>query len=465
MFIILYFNVPFGIGTDVNLTFLDILYNLIFIVPTGFALVFVFQKAIKRTLSIPIQILLFILTLFFTETGSSGQLIYMLIGIPIIYFWGYKRSIHFNIVSSYFIFSTVYFWIWGSIWYRIFQAAVFVPFNPPFLLRYILFISLLNPLLSSIAFLFILKKFHSLIENYNQLIPIQWPIYSWIINLIACFFPVFRSAVATNRLIVPYFTFLIVLATYVIGYLLAMYFSTKSLQKTIQIENQRIELENLAQYTSHIEALYDELRRFRHDYKNILLSLNEAVENKNINQVSEIFKRVVIPTSTNVEIRTSVLSRLANVENLEIKSLLYSKTIQAIDKGVKVELEIENPIKLNSNVQITDMLRIISILFDNAINATTSAKHPQINLSYFNAKERHDQIFQIGNSTKEEQLNLNKLSGNFNGVLTNNRHGLGLRNLRSILARYPFIQNNRSSNDYWFEQQIIIYKVNKAKTK
>ncbi|NGC79027.1 sensor histidine kinase, partial [Lactobacillus reuteri] len=87
-----------------------------------------------------------------------------------------------------------------------------------------------------------------------------------------------------------------------------------------------------------------------------------------------------------VEIRTSVLSRLANVENLEIKSLLYSKTIQAIDKGINVELEIENPIKLNSNIQITDMLRIISILFDNSINDTTRSKHPQINLSYFDVK-------------------------------------------------------------------------------
>ncbi|MBC8743393.1 GHKL domain-containing protein [Lactobacillus sp. Marseille-P7033] len=267
------------------------------------------------------------------------------------------------------------------------------------------------------------------------------------------------SALKRNILIVPESYRIPILAIFIIIYSLAIYIPTRLLQDKSIIQNQQLELENLSQYTSHIESMDDKLRRFRHDYKNILLSLNDAVENKNIDQVSDIFKRVVIPTNTKVEIRTSVLSRLANVENLEIKSLLYSKTIQAIDKGIKVELEIENPIKLNSNIQITDMLRIISILFDNAINATTRSKHPQINLSYFDVKERHAQIFQIGNSTKEKQLNLNKLSGNFNGVLTNNRHGLGLRNLRSILARYPFIQNNRSSNDYWFEQQIIIYKV------
>lgn len=229
------------------------------------------------------------------------------------------------------------------------------------------------------------------------------------------------------------------------------------------IRNQQLELEHLSQYTSHVEAMYDELRRFRHDYKNILLSLSDAVENKNMNQVSDIFKRVIIPTNVNIETQTSVLGRLAEVNDLEIKSLIYSKTIEAIDKGIKVELEFERPIKLDDNIQMTDMLRIISILFDNAINATIKAKQPQINLSMF--EENNVQVFQIGNSTKEKQIELSKLSGHFNNVLTNSRHGLGLRNLRSILARYPFIQNNRSSKDYWFEQQIVIYKVSQTKKK
>ncbi|MBW3349387.1 GHKL domain-containing protein [Limosilactobacillus reuteri] len=255
--------------------------------------------------------------------------------------------------------------------------------------------------------------------------------------------------------------YILIVFAFTILYILAIYVPTKLLQNKATIQNQQLELVNLSQYTSHIETMYDELRRFRHDYKNILLSLNDAVENRNIDQVSDIFKRVVIPTNVNVEARTSVLGKLAEVKNLEIKSLIYSKTMEAIDKGIKVEIEIEKPIKLDTNIQITDMLRIISILFDNAINATLNAKQPQINLSMF--EEKNVQIFQIGNSTKEEHINLSKLSGRFNGVLTNSHHGLGLRNLRSILARYPFIQNNRSSKDYWFEQQIVIYKVTHVK--
>lgn len=428
-----------------------------------YCLVFALKKASNFPLTIPVQIILTVFAFLFYTISTVGQIIYYILGITIVYFWSLRRSMLFNIVSSLFIFSTVYYWTLNSVMFRLCHFFVISRFQISAPMEDIVFIGIIEPLLTLTLFLLIMKKLQPLVLTYCQLVPVQWPVFAWLVNLVACLFPILRANVSTGRISIPYFTYISILIAYIIGYPLVIYLSTKSLQKNITIQNQQLELNQLSQYTSHIETMYDELRRFRHDYKNILLSLNDAVENRDIDQVSDIFKRVVIPTNVNVEARTSVLGKLAEVKNLEIKSLIYSKTMEAIDKGIKVEIEIEKPIKLDTNIQITDMLRIISILFDNAINATLNAKQPQINLSMF--EEKNVQIFQIGNSTKEEHINLSKLSGRFNGVLTNSRHGLGLRNLRSILARYPFIQNNRSSKDYWFEQQIVIYKVSQTKKK
>lgn len=459
MSIILFFALPFTTGISENLSYY--LNSLITGPVMGYCMVLALKKTSNYPLSIPIQIILTLLAFCFYLTSSVGQLIYIILGIIITYFWVMKRSVPFNIISSLFIFATIYYSILNSIIYRILQFFIFNRFNLSTVVQAVIFVGVIQSILTILLLILVLRKLRPLILNYCQLVPIQWPIFSWVINLLACYFAIFRTSVSSNIISVPYSIYLLILAAYTVGYPLVMYLSTKSLQKNITIQNQQLELNHLSQYTSHIEAMYDELRRFRHDYKNILLSLSDAVENKNIDQVSDIFKRVVIPTNVNVETQTSVLGKLSDVKDLEVKSLIYSKTIEAIDKGIKVEIEIEKPIKLDSNIQITDMLRIISILFDNAINATLNAKQPQINLSMF--EEKNVQIFQIGNSTKEEHINLSKLSGRFNGVLTNSHHGLGLRNLRSILARYPFIQNNRSSKDYWFEQQIVIYKVKHIK--
>ena len=47
---------------------------------------------------------------------------------------------------------------------------------------------------------------------------------------------------------------------FIIVYGMAIYIPTKLLQNKSAIQNQRLELENLSQYTSHIETMYDELR-------------------------------------------------------------------------------------------------------------------------------------------------------------------------------------------------------------
>ena len=148
--------------------------------------------------------------------------------------------------------------------------------------------------------------------------------------------------------------------------------------------------------------MYDDLRRFRHDYKNILLSLEDVIKTGTIEQVQQLFNQIVLPTNDNLELRTAVLGHLKNIENLEIKSLVYSKVITAINQQINVTVEVADPIKLSPAVELVDVLRMISILFDNAINAAQQTTDKRVNFSFF--AKAGAQYIVVGNSTQAEHI-------------------------------------------------------------
>lgn len=307
----------------------------------------------------------------------------------------------------------------------------------------------------------LLKSFLKSYQKYTQVVIRQRQIFAWIVNIFFASFELVRFGYHYQILKFPLPVYFLILILYMVITMATMKISANYFAYRDLANNQAVELANLQIYTSHIESMYDDLRRFRHDYKNILLSLRDAIQTGTIEDVRRLFNEIVLPTNNNVEIRTAVLGHLKNIKDLEVKSLVYSKVIAAIEQQIDVTVEVVDPIKLPDNVDQVDILRMISILFDNAINAAVQSEKKQINFSFF-TKDDAEYIV-VGNSTKEERVDLQKLSGSFKG-LSSSRHSLGLRNLRILLAKYPFIQHNLSANHYWVEQVLIIHGAAGKKT-
>lgn len=302
---------------------------------------------------------------------------------------------------------------------------------------------------------FILSKMKALLQQYAKVVISFHPIVSWIVNLFLISFLVLRNIYHTQFLKMNNLQYGLVGLIYgILTYLIIKYITRYFLyqQRSINLKN---EMNSLQVYTSHIEEMYDNLRLFRHDYKNLLLSLDDAIKRHDIDQIESIFNRVILPTNTKIDTQNTVLSKLAQVQSLEIKSLLFDKITLALEKGIKVNLEIEKPITPTAKIDTIDMLRIISILFDNAINAAAKAKDGEINFAFFD--DKNNQILIIGNTTDEKNVDLQRLTKQSSRILTLASHGLGLRNLRQLLSRYPFIENRFDSNDHYFEQVIIFH--------
>lgn len=218
----------------------------------------------------------------------------------------------------------------------------------------------------------------------------------------------------------------------------------------------KVRLSNLENYTSQLEVMYDDMRRFKHDYQNVLYSLKSALDTNNLDYAKKELTNLTHSTNSIINLPTQFLGNLKNIDNSGIKSVVYGKLTWALNKGLSPVLEVAAPIDLTKTLDQLDAIRVLSILLDNAVNAASESKDKKIDLSLY--ENDNAQFIIVGNSTKDNQIDLNKLDINSLNFNLNASHHIGLRNLRIILGKYPQAVNDRSSDKYWFEQRIILPK-------
>lgn len=423
-----------------------ILFNLCY----GSMFLYTYSRLVKTKIKPIYYIIAGIIYAFaITIIGTTLAIILMTL---ILYFFVLHKQINFNSVATQFFYVNLLCnWLYGLVGQTVTMIYRLLSPTPTYFVSFYL-LSFIRLACALIVILYVVKTTTKIFENYERYVVTQTPILAWSFNIIIIASLYLLYAINYKMLV----TSLLIFYLIGIGLLLcgiwfmkhtADYYKFKTLSYSTMFE-----LTELQQYTSQIEVMYDDMRRFRHDYKNILYSLSSAIDTNDITLVKKAFDSVVIPTQKDVTTSTSVLADLKNLQNIEIKSLIYNKIMYALDKGLKFEVEIEHKIKLTDNFELLDAVRCISILLDNAINAAINSKEKKINFSFFNSDGI--QYLIVGNSTKEEMIDLGALVQQDSKL--GSSHGIGLKNLQMILARYPNIQNNGSSNSYWFEQVLMI---------
>ena len=131
-------------------------------------------------------------------------------------------------------------------------------------------------------------------------------------------------------------------------------------------------------YSKHVESLYNEIRSFRHDYINVLTSIQEGIELKDIEAIQEVYDNVLSKTKENFSNSKYDFANLSNITNTAIKSVVSAKLLEAQSKNVEVHIEVESLVSL-SNMDALDIITILSILLDNAIEAACLAENAMFN--------------------------------------------------------------------------------------
>ena len=211
-------------------------------------------------------------------------------------------------------------------------------------------------------------------------------------------------------------------------------------------------LENLNEYTKNLEMVYNNLRSFRHDYINIMASLAAYIDEKKYKELETFFYEHILPMQKNLTQKNEALNNLLHIHLLELKSILYTKLILAVNQDIEVHIDIPDEID-SVHMEPVDLTRMLGIYLDNAIEAALETEHPILNFHL--GKINQDIVFIISNTFMDKGLSVTQMYKK--DVTTKGAgHGIGLYNVSEILNRYHNIYHETLMEDGLFIQQVRI---------
>lgn len=240
-----------------------------------------------------------------------------------------------------------------------------------------------------------------------------------------------------------------------VSYLVIMFFLSMILINNIKVENKikyrQMQQSQYNEYLTSLEAINTDMQKFRHDYLNILITMEGYITKGNMDELRVYFNNKIVKVENDTLIKNQLMKNISNLEIIELKGLLLTKLLFATEKNISIQIEIPEKI-LRIPIDIIDFSRILGILIDNAIEASIESICPTINLAILNTSQ-NSILFVIENTFQFEDLDINKIYSN-NYSSKNNTRGYGLSNTLEILKHYPNALLNTRIEDSLFIQEI-----------
>lgn len=209
-----------------------------------------------------------------------------------------------------------------------------------------------------------------------------------------------------------------------------MVFFIRSYMKKQEASHQAKQNTQLNEYLKSVEQQYLELRRFKHDYKNIMLSLQDSIFNGSSSEQLTYFKELIAQRAVNTSLDNGKIAKVQHVGNETLRGLIIQKFFDAQTKGIELSLELDRSefiIKHN----LVDVVRIVGNLLDNAIDAAQSIPDKKV-ICAFNSLHETKEI-SVRNSTNKK-LDVNKMF-KLGASTKGSQHGFGLSNVQQLVDK------------------------------
>lgn len=218
----------------------------------------------------------------------------------------------------------------------------------------------------------------------------------------------------------------------VVGLVLVLYIVyIKNVKAHYEVQQQKAQIKNDTRYMNEVEAHYNELRRFRHDYQNMMLSLNEYLKTDDLDGLRTYYQQNIAPITARVSKEKYRLEDLSRVRVKSVKSILFSKLSYAQSQGIDVRFDLTEPFE-KVTVNELDLDIALGIMLDNAIEATNGHEQGKIMSAIF--MEKTSTVFVIQNTVFDPLPPLWQLKETGYSTKGENR-GIGLTNLSEIVSR------------------------------
>lgn len=231
-----------------------------------------------------------------------------------------------------------------------------------------------------------------------------------------------------------------------------IFFTGRTIQNDSRLKLELVQYENLHTYTREVERLYEEMRKFRHDYLDLLASMKGYIDQENTDSLKKYFYENIMPASREIHIPDNRLGSLGRIKDEALKSLIAAKLMTAQEHGIHVNVEINENIE-HLSMKIIDLIRVMGIFLTNATEAAEKSEEKKLDLAII--CEDHKTIILLGNSTVPLKLPISKIL--LKNTTTKEEHsGIGLHTAREILDKYQNVQWKIYSEGTYFTVRISI---------
>lgn len=360
----------------------------------------------------------------------------------------FKVSILKAIFSTFCFYSLTFFTniIWALVYTFIFNCSTKV-LNQVLIYRVIFSIS---TYITYYIFYKLCDKFSFSINTFTRLRHHKLVIFNLIIGLLTIVLQLLSAFLYFDYIppALNIFNFTVSIAYFLI--------SIFSLYRTNKLEITRQLLEEEKLYNKTLNTLYDNIRGFKHDFNNIVQAIGGYVSTNNMEALKLYYKDLLDDCQLNNNL-SALNPEIIN--NPAVYSLLTDKYYKARNLEIKINLEIFDDLSC-LNIKTYELVRILGILLDNSIEASSKTSEKLVNVTFRKDKKVDRNLIIIKNTYENKNIDIDRI---FEKGYTSksdedkSSHGLGLWEVRKYLRKNTNLNLYTTKDNNYFVQQLEIY--------
>lgn len=202
------------------------------------------------------------------------------------------------------------------------------------------------------------------------------------INFVFGFITIFSQGILSSKYIdilpieFTFFNFIFLLAYFCLSFY--------SLAKIMKLVTTTKKLESAEEYNKTLHILHDSVRGFKHDFDNIVTTIGGYIKTNDMDGLKSYYSQLEEDCS---KVNNLYVLDPDIINNPGVYNLITAKYNEALEKGIKVNLTVL--LDLNDlHMKIYEFARILGILLDNAIEASSECDEKILNIVFRNESKK-----------------------------------------------------------------------------
>lgn len=216
----------------------------------------------------------------------------------------------------------------------------------------------------------------------------------------------------------------------------------------LEAESKKAIFENQLAYLKTIEKNAEEVRKFKHDYQNILLSMDTYFQENKFEELKNYYYTQIKNSSESLNSTNTQLSKLTKIQNMALRSIFYVKLSIIESEKVNLILEVDKNFYVEEKDEIP-LVRALGIILDNAVDALSELGHGELQIAIF--ENDGSNVIIVKNSCSEDLPPLYQLEEKCYSTKGTNR-GIGLSNLQEIMEETDFLLETEIVDRYFIQK-------------